>query len=95
MAGIAAGIMVGYIGPVRGYLAQRSELATQRAGLARLEATRDKFARRLDALNDPVVLEVVARELGFVRPGEKVFYIAKGPRQRPAPPGGAGDGPSG
>jgi cell division protein FtsB len=87
------GLIVGYVGPVRGYLAQRSELAQERAGLARLETARGRLVRRLDALNDPVVLEVVARELGFVRPGERVFYIAKGPR-KPAP-GGAGDRPSG
>ena len=87
------GLVVGYVGPVRGYLAQRSEFATEQAGLARLETARDRLVRRLDALNDPVVLEVVARELGFVRPGERVFFISKGPR-KPAS-GGAGDRPSG
>ncbi|MEW6581924.1 MAG: septum formation initiator family protein [Actinomycetota bacterium] len=81
--GCVAGIVLGYAGPVRGYLGQRSELARERVELSRLESTRDRLVRRLDALNDPVVLEVVARELGFVRPGERVFFISRGSRQGP------------
>jgi cell division protein FtsB len=75
LVGILIGIVIGYVGPVRGYLAQRESLAAESARLADLEARRDHFARCLDALNNPVVLEMVAREYGLGRPGERVFNI--------------------
>jgi cell division protein FtsB len=82
------GVLAGYVGPVRGYLSQRAELRQEQARLRQLEAQRDRLARRLTALDDPVVLEVVAREKNLVRPGERVFFI-----RPPAPRnGGAGDG---
>ena len=85
--GLLVGVLAGYVGPVRGYLAQRSELRREQAHLRQLEAQRDRLARRLTALDDPVVLEVVAREKNLVRPGERVFYI-----RPPAPrAGSAGD----
>lgn len=93
LVGMLVGIVIGYVGPLRGYLAQRATLESERAGLVALEAKRDRLARCLEALNDPVVLEMVARELGFARPGEKVFNIV-GPR-RASTAGCAGDRPPG
>jgi cell division protein FtsB len=93
VAGVVAGIILGYVGPVRGYFAQRSVLAAERGELQRLEARHGRLTRCLEALNDPVVLEMVARELGFARPGERVFYITG--LRSPSPTGCASDGSGG
>jgi cell division protein FtsB len=76
VAGVLMGIIVGYVGPVRGYLAQHSALRAERTKLAGLQKERDGLTRRLEALEDPVVLEIVAREAGFARPGERVFRVS-------------------
>jgi cell division protein FtsB len=91
VVGFIAGIAIGYIGPLRGYLAQRTTLATERTELAALDAKRERFTRCLEALNDPVVLEMVAREFGLGKPGEKVFNIPA--LKRVASTGCAGEQP--
>ena len=83
------GIAIGYVGPLRGYLDQRATLVTEQADLAQLEARRDRLSQCLKALNDPVVLEMVAREFGLGRPGERVFNIPG--LKRSSSPGCAGD----
>jgi hypothetical protein len=67
--------VIGYLGPVTGYLGQRSELRDERAKLARLEERRDAFRAQLAALNEPAVLEARARELGMIEPGERAFVV--------------------
>jgi cell division protein FtsB len=93
VVGLIAGIAIGYVGPLRGYLAQRDTLATEQAELAALEMKRDRLTRCLEALKDPVVLEMVAREFGLGRPGEKVFNIPG--LKRASSAGCAGEQPSG
>lgn len=93
MVGIIAGVAIGYVGPTRAYLDQRATLAAEKANLATLEAQRDRLTRCLDALDDPVVLEMVAREFGLGRPGEKVFNIPG--LKRASSAGCAGEQPSG
>lgn len=75
LAGIVTAILVSYIGPVRGYLAQRTELAQETARLDALEAHRQQLVRQLRAIDRPAVLERRARELGLVRPGERPFLV--------------------
>jgi cell division protein FtsB len=82
--GVLIAIVVAYLGPVRGYLDQRSELQGYQSALRSAEAQRDHIARQLTALSQPAVLEARARELDMVRPGEHSFLI-DGLRSHPAP----------
>ena len=74
---------------VRGqYIALQATLARARAENARLADQ----ARRLK--DDPTAIEEVARrELGLIKPGEKVFIIKDAP-PRPGPTDHAPQGPS-
>lgn len=75
VAGVLTALLLGYIGPVSGYLDQRSELRDERARLAELERTRDAFRRQIADLGEPAVLEARARELGLIEPGERAFVV--------------------
>ena len=75
MAGLLTAILLGYIGPVKGYIDQRSELGAERTRLAALEERRDRYRAQLTALGRPDVLEERARELGLVQPGERAFVV--------------------
>jgi len=84
LAGVLIAVTLAYVGPVRGYLEQRSELQGYQAALRSAEAQRDRIARQIDALEQPAVLEARARELDMVRPGEQSFLI-DGLHGRPTP----------
>lgn len=64
-----------YIGPVRGYLSQKSTLRSQEIGLTGLQAQRTTLASELTQLQQPAILETRAREIGMLRPGEQGFVI--------------------
>ena len=93
---LVVAIAVSYVGPVRGYLAQRSELRSEQLALIALEAKRDRLARQLDSLRQVPVLEARARELGMFRPGERAFRVVglerRRPRPAPKPAAGGGHG---
>ncbi|MFN8109575.1 MAG: septum formation initiator family protein [Thermoleophilia bacterium] len=71
-------ILLGYIGPLNGYLAQRSQLGTQRAELARLQARHDQLTAQLKSMGQDDVLERNARRLGMHKPGERGYIFARG-----------------
>jgi cell division protein FtsB len=73
--GALIAVVLAYLGPVRGYVDQRSELQGYQSSLRAAEAERDRIARQIDALEQPAVLEARARELDMVRPGERSFLI--------------------
>lgn len=87
-------LVLGYIGPINAYLAQRAELQAEQTGLARLEARHDALDAQLSALERNDVLEGRARALGLVRPGERAFVLklpppeSGGPAQEPSADGG-------
>ena len=75
MLGVVVAIAISYVGPVRGYLAQRDALRVQEKQLSAMEARRDTLAAQVKALTTLPVLEQRARQLGMVRPGEHAFVI--------------------
>lgn len=91
MAGILTAILLGYVGPVSGYLDQRAELREERAKLADLEARRDAFRAQIAQLGQAPVLEARARELGLVLPGERAFLVRGDLDPPPPPPPADGD----
>lgn len=83
IAGVATALLIGYIGPVQGYLEQREALAHEQAVLKSLEERKARLESEIAALDQPRVLEVRARELGFVRAGERAFIVRGLPEPAP------------
>jgi len=93
LAGLLSALVLGYVGPVRGYLAQRSELQQESARLAVLEQNRDSLRKQIAELNKADVLEARARAIGLIKPGERAFIVRGELGPKPAPQtGGGGDG---
>jgi cell division protein FtsB len=68
-------------------LAARRELAVKTAAVERQKAENDKLAEDARQLReDPDAIEGVARrELGLIRPGEKLFIVKPPEKKQPAP----------
>jgi len=56
-------------------LSAKSSLRAQEETLAQLQAQRTQLASQLAELKTPAVLEIHAREIGMLRPGEQGFVI--------------------
>jgi cell division protein FtsB len=66
--------------PVRGYLAQRSDMAADRARLEEVQRDNDDLEARLATLDDPELVERIARrDYGLVRDGEESYAILPPP----------------
>ena len=85
MAGVLTALLLGYIGPVSGYLDQRATLRQEQARLHDLEHTRDALRTQIADLGQPAVLEARARELGLVEPGERAFVVRGDIDPKPPP----------
>lgn len=90
--GLLTALLLGYVGPVSGYLAQRSEFRTESAKLAVLEHNRETLRRQIADLNKADVLEARARSIGLIKPGERAFIVRGDLDPPPAPPETADDG---
>ncbi len=85
MAGVLTALLLGYIGPVRGYLDQRATLRQEQTRLHELEQTRDALRTQIADLGQPAVLEARARALGLVEPGERAFVVRGDIDPKPPP----------
>ena len=85
-------MLLGYIGPVSGYLNQRAELRDETSKLTVLQAERDTLKTQLAALDERPVLEARARALGLIEPGERAFLVRGELDPRPAATTGSHDG---
>lgn len=93
VAGLLTALLLGYVGPVSGYLSQRSELRDESAKLEVLEHNRETLRRQIADLNKADVLEARAREIGLIKPGERAFIVRGDLEPKPhAAKGGGGDG---
>ncbi len=82
---VIGAIALAYVHPLRSYREARSEVENRRAEIAQLERETELLAQQLArAGRDDFVLRE-ARELGLVRPGERLF-IVKGVRGRESAP---------
>jgi len=75
IAGLFAAVGLSYIGPVSGYLSTKSTLRSQEVALTKLQAQRGTLAGQLAQLKQPQILEIRAREIGMLRPGEHGYVI--------------------
>jgi cell division protein FtsB len=74
---VAAVVIVAYFyyHPLRTYFETRSQLASRRAEVQRLEAQKRELQQRLEAASTADALAREARTLGYVRPGEHLFIV--------------------
>lgn len=75
IAGLSAAVGLSYLGPISGYLSAKSSLRAQEQTLAELQTERSNLAAQLAELKQPAILEIHAREIGMLRPGEQGFVI--------------------
>jgi cell division protein FtsB len=66
-----------YYHPLTSYLAARHQLGARRAEVTQLATEKRELTRRLEASRSLDALAREARQLGYVRPGERL-YIVKG-----------------
>jgi len=64
-----------YYHPLRAYLSTRHERASLRNGVTQLATQKRDLQRQLDEATSTGELAREARELGYVRPGERVFIV--------------------
>jgi cell division protein FtsB len=74
---VAALVIVAYFyyHPLRTYFETRSELASRRGEVQRLQAQKRELVQRLEASTTADALARQARTLGYVRPGEHLFIV--------------------
>jgi cell division protein FtsB len=82
---LLVGVLFVGVYPTQTYLRQRDELDDRQAQFDELEATNAALDERVDDLNDPAQLELMARrDHGLVRPGEEVYAVVP-PEQAAVP----------
>jgi cell division protein FtsB len=76
VAAVSLVVLTSSVVPFAEIREQRIELENARARFASLQSQGDELAARIDALDDPVEIERIARErLGYVRPGETAYVV--------------------
>lgn len=75
-------IVLLYVGPARSYVTTWQEAKRKRAEVRRLERENVRLQARRRAFADPRRVELEARRLGMVRPGERAFVIQGLPKGR-------------
>ena len=76
---VAALVLIGllYFRPIKAYIDARGQLAQHEQVVRRLRAEKTRLEHRLGSSNSLATLAREARQLGYVRPGERL-YIVKG-----------------
>jgi hypothetical protein len=64
-----------YYHPFRAYMSTRHERSSLRSGVAQLAAEKRDLQRQLNEATSTGELAREARELGYVRPGERLFIV--------------------
>ena len=73
--GVCLLIAILYIRPLVSIVSARGEAADRRAQVERLQAVNDRLTKRVQTLKSPAALELEARRLGMVKPGERAYVI--------------------
>ena len=72
---VLVGVALLYIGPLSSFWSARGEAATRRAEVEQLRKENKELRAKREALRNGGALEVEARRLGMVRPGERPFVV--------------------
>lgn len=69
-------VAIAYVGPARSLLSTWSESNAKQAQLQQLQRDHDALLRRAQELRDPRTVQVEARRLGMVKPGERPYVMS-------------------
>ena len=72
---VLVGLAFLYVGPAKSYVQARGESAERAEDVRELREENERLRARRAALEDPRSLELEARRLGMVRPGERSYVI--------------------
>ncbi len=72
---VFVGVALLYVGPLASFWSAHGEAATRRAQVEQLRKENSELRAKREALRDGGALEVEARRLGMVRPGERPFVV--------------------
>jgi hypothetical protein len=64
-----------YYRPLHAYFDTKHALTARRADVRSLESQKRLLERRLSVTTSPAALELEARRLGLVKPGERLFIV--------------------
>jgi hypothetical protein len=64
-----------YYRPLHSYFDTRHSLQERRADVRRLQAQKRRLERQLAATTSPAALDLEARRLALVKPGERLFIV--------------------
>jgi cell division protein FtsB len=73
-------ILLMYVSPLTRWITQKHTAQADTSELVQLQATNADLKARLKSLQSPQALELRARALGMVKPGERPFVIENLPR---------------
>lgn len=73
--GVCVLIAALYVKPLVKIISARGEASERRAEVVRLQSINDRLTNRVKALKSPAALELEARRLGMVKPGERAYVI--------------------
>ena len=73
-----------YYRPITTYFHTRAELHRQAAEVRELRAVRRELRARFDVTTSEIMLALAARQLSYVRPGERLFVVTGVERWRRA-----------
>ena len=77
---VLVGLAFLYVNPISSYFAARAQSAARHAEVRELVKERDHLLARRRALQRPSVLELEARRLGYVKPGERSYVVRDLPK---------------
>lgn len=77
---VFVGVALLYIGPASSFWSARGEADARREQVEQLRSENRQLRAKREALTDGGALEVEARRLGMVRPGERPFVVENLPR---------------
>ena len=80
LLGVLFVILLMYVSPLTRWVTQKNTAREDTTELHELQATNSQLKARLKSLQSPQALELKARNLGMVRPGERPFVIENLPR---------------
>jgi cell division protein FtsB len=77
---VFVGILALYVGPAHSWWVTWHEAKQRRAEVAGLQAENARLRAHARALADPTALQLEARRLGMIRPGERSYLISGLPK---------------
>jgi cell division protein FtsB len=77
---VLVGVAALYVGPLASFWSARGEATTRRAQVEQLRKENRELRGKRAALVSGAALEVEARRLGMVRPGERPFVVENLPK---------------